>query len=106
MEAGPLSDAGVAVDPGLPEGDAGGARGCEGADGIEQEASMAVHEAEGSDEDEAMAGKENVSMQRAEGGSGSTGGIRKKRPPRKRAKGEKSQQQRQDAARPGWAREA
>ena len=88
------------------EGNGIGVMGREGADGIEQEASMAAHEAEGSDEDEAMAGKENVSMQRAAGGSGSTGGIRKKRPPRKRAKGEKSQQQRQDAARPGWAREA
>ena len=35
-----------------------------------------------------------------EGGSGSTGGIKKKRP-KKRAKGERSQRQRQDAARPG-----
>ena len=39
---------------------------------------MTACEAEGSDEDEAMAGKENVSMQRAERGSGSTGGITKK----------------------------
>ena len=38
---------------------------------------MTACEAEGSDEDEAMAGKENVSVQRAEGGSGSTGGIKK-----------------------------
>ena len=55
---------------------------------------------------EGMAGDENMSVQRADGGSGLTGGIKKKRPPRKRAKGEKSRQQRQDAARPGWAREA
>ena len=85
------------------EGDDGGARGCEG---VEQGAPMTACEAEDSDDDEAMAGKENVPMQRADGGSGLTGGIKKKRPPRKRAKGEKSQQQRQDAARPGWAREA
>ena len=42
-------------------------------------------------------------MQRVEpleGGSGSIGGIKKKRP-KKRAKGERSQRQRQDAARPG-----
>jgi hypothetical protein len=81
------------------EGDDGGARGCEG---VEQGAPMTACEAEGSDEDETMAGKENVPMQRADGGSGLTGGIKKKRPPRKRAKGEKSRQQRQDAARPGW----
>ena len=87
------------------EGNGIGVMGREGADGIEQEASMAAHEAEGSDEDEAMAGKENVSMQRAEGGGGSTGGIKKKKSKR-RSKIEKSQKQRQDAARPGGAREA
>ena len=57
------------------EGDDGGARGCEG---VEQGAPMTACEAEGSDEDEAMAGKENVSAQRVEGGSGSIGGIMKK----------------------------
>ncbi len=66
---------------------------------------MAAREAEGDDEDEAMAGDENVSMQMAEGGSSSKGGIKKKKP-RRRAKGEKSHKQRQDAARPGLAREA
>ena len=44
-------------------------------------------EAEGSDEDEAMAGKENVSMQRAEGGSGSTGGTKKGKRRRGKQKG-------------------
>ena len=39
---------------------------------------MAAREAEGSDEDEVMAGKENVSMQIAEGGGGSSGGIKKR----------------------------
>ena len=48
-------------------------------------------------------GDENVSVQRAEGGGGSTVGIKK---PKKRAKGEKSHTQRQLAARPGLAREA
>ena len=43
-----------------------------------------------------MAGDENMSVQRADGGSGLTGGIKKKRPPRKRAKGEKPQRRRQD----------
>ena len=85
------------------EGDDGGARGCEG---VEQGAPMTACEAEDSDDDEAMAGKENVPMQRADGGSGLTGGIKKKRPPRKRAKSEKSRTQRREAARPGWAREA
>ena len=60
--------------------------GREGFDGAEQEASTEAREAEGSDEDEAMAGKENASMQRAEGGGGATGGIKKKKPKR-RAKG-------------------
>jgi hypothetical protein len=51
--------------------------GCEGVDGVEQGVSLAVREAEGNDEDEAMVGDENVSMQRTEGGSSSTGGIKK-----------------------------
>ena len=59
------------------EGNGSGVMGREGADGIEQETSMAAHEAEGDDEDEAMAGDENISMQRAEGGGGTTGGIKK-----------------------------
>ena len=57
-------------------GDDGGDRGC---DGVEQGAPMTACEAEGSEEDEAMAGKENVSVQHAEGGSGSTSGIKKKK---------------------------
>jgi len=87
------------------EDDDGGYMGCEGADGVEQGASMVAREAEDSDEDEGMAGKENISMQRAEGGCGAANGIKKKKPKR-RAKGEKSQKQRQVAARPGLAREA
>ena len=51
--------------------------GSKGVDGVEQGASMAAREAEGDDEDEARAGDENVSVQRAEGGSGSTGGTKK-----------------------------
>ena len=78
----------------------GGVEGRESACGREQRAARAAHEAEGDHDDEAMEGDENMPVQRADGG------IKKKRPPRKRAKGEKSQQQRQDAARPGWAREA
>ena len=66
------------------------------APGVEQGAPTTACEAEGSDDDEAMAGKENVSVQRADGGSGLTGGIKKKRPPRKRAKSAKSHRQRQD----------
>ena len=89
------------------EGDGDCGLGCEGVDGVKQGASTAAREAEGDDEDEAMEGDENVSLQRAEEGGGSTGGIKKKRPPRKRAKGAQSQKQRQVAARaPGWAREA
>ena len=42
-------------------------------------ATSAAHEVEGDDGDEAMAGDENISMQRAEGVSGSTGGIKKKK---------------------------
>ena len=38
---------------------------------------MAAREVEGDDEDEDMAGVENISMQRAEGGGGTTGGIKK-----------------------------
>ena len=79
--------------------------GSEGVDGAEQGASLAAREAEGDDEDEAMVGDENVSMQMAEGCGGVTAGIKKKKPKR-RAKGEKSQKQRQVAARPGLAREA
>ena len=44
--------------------------GREGADGVEQGASTAAREAEGDDEDEAMEGDENVSLQRAEEGEG------------------------------------
>ena len=51
--------------------------GREGADGVEQGASMAAREAEGDDEDEDMAGAENIPMQRAEGGGGTTGSIKK-----------------------------
>jgi hypothetical protein len=87
------------------EGEDDGVTGREGVDGAEEGASMAASEAEGSDGDDVMAGKENVSMQRAEGSGGVTAGIKKKKPKR-RAKGEKSQKQRQVAARPGLAREA
>ena len=66
------------------EGDDGGARGCEG---VEQGAPMTACEAEGSDEDEAMAGKENVPVQRADGGSGLTGGIKKVKRGRGKRKG-------------------
>ena len=74
------------------EGDDGGDMGGEGVDGVEHGASMAAREAEGSDEGEVMAGKENISMQRAEGGGGSTGGIKKKKPQR-RSKGAKNHKQ-------------
>ena len=80
------------------EGDDGGAMGCEG---VELGVPMTACEAEGSDEDEAMAGKENVLVQRADGGSGLIGVIKNKRPHRKRAKGDRSHRQRQEAARPG-----
>jgi hypothetical protein len=53
----------------------------------------------GSDKREAAAGSE-----RERGGL--TGGIKKRRPPRKRSKGAQSHTQRQLAARPGLAREA
>ena len=68
----------------VTEGDDGGARGCEG---VEQGAPMTACEAEGSDEDEAMAGKENVPVQRADGGSGLTGGIKKVKRGRGKRKG-------------------
>ena len=57
----------------------GGVEGCDGVDGVEQGASTAAREAEGDDEDEAMAGDENVSAQHAEGGGSSTGGIKKRK---------------------------
>ena len=78
------------------EGDDGGDMGREGVDDAEQGASMAVREAEGSDdEDEVLAGKENMSMQGAEGGGGSTGGIVKKK--RKRSR-QRNGRQRQEMA--------
>jgi hypothetical protein len=70
--------------------------GCEGVDGVEQGASMAARKAESDDEDEAMAGDENVSVQRAEGegGHSSTGGIKKgKRTRSKRPNGGQRQRQ-------------
>ena len=72
----------------------GGAEGCVGADGVEQRAARAAYEVEGDDGDEAMEGDENVSLQSAVGGSGSIGGIKKKRPQR-RAKGAMNHRQRQ-----------
>jgi len=60
------------------EGDDGGSMGCECLDGAEQGASTGAREADGSDVDETMAGKENVSLQRAEGGGSSIGGIKKR----------------------------
>ena len=98
---GDSSEAGRAL-----EGNGGGVMCREGVDGVEQGASMVACGAEGDDKDKAMVGDENLSVQRVEGGGGSTGGIKRKRPPRKRAKGAQSHKQRQDAARPGWAREA
>ena len=68
--------------------------GCEGVDGVEQGASMAARGVEGEDEDEAMVGAENISMQRAEGGGGTTGGIKKgKRTRSKRPNGGQRQRQ-------------
>ena len=78
--------------------DDGGAEGCVGADGVEQRATRAGHEAEGHDGDEAMTGDENRSLQHAQGGSGLTGGIKKGKH-RRRAKGAASHVQRQWAAR-------
>ena len=83
----------------------GGGEGCVGADGVEQRAVRAALEVVDDDGDEAMAGDENCSLQHAEGGSGPTGGIMKKKPKR-RSRIEKSQKQRQDGKRPGGAREA
>ena len=74
----------------------GSVEGCEGVDGVEQGASTAAREAEGDDEDEDMAGAENISMQRAEGGGGTTGGIQKKKCKRSR---QKNRGQRQAMAR-------
>ena len=68
-------------------GDGDGVMGCDGVGGVEQVASMAAREAEGDDEDEARAGDENVSVQRAEGGSGSTGGTKKGKRRRGKQKG-------------------
>ena len=56
----------------------GGVEGCEGVDGVEQRAVRAAHETEGGDVDEAIEGYENISLQHAEGGSGPTGGIKKR----------------------------
>ena len=78
------------------EGD-GDAEGCVGVGGCEQRAARAAHEAEGDDGDEVMAGKENVLVQRADGGSGLIGVIKGKKL-RRRAKGAMRQGQRQDAA--------
>ncbi len=80
------------------EGDGDSIIGCEGVDGAEQGASMAAREAEGDDEDEAMVGDENISMQMAGGGGCVTAGIKKKKP-RRRAKGAGNHSQRKDAAR-------
>jgi hypothetical protein len=57
----------------------GGGKGREGVDGVEQGATMAECGAEGEDEDGVMVGDENLSVQRAEGGGGATGGIKKKK---------------------------
>ena len=46
-------------------------------------AARAAHEVEGDDGDEAMEGDENISLQRAEGGNGLAGGIKKKKPKRR-----------------------
>ena len=56
----------------------GGVEGRVGADGVGQMAMRVAHEDEGDDGDEAMEGDENISLQRAERGSGSSGGIIKK----------------------------
>jgi hypothetical protein len=56
------------VDDGAGGGSSEARRGhAEGEGGVEQGASMAAREVEGDDEDEDMAGVENISMQRAEG---------------------------------------
>jgi len=61
------------------EGDDSGNMGREGFDGVVQGASTEAREAEGSDEDEIIAGKENLTLQGEEGGSGSTSGIAKRK---------------------------
>ena len=71
-------DSGSGAARALEGGDDGVVMGCEGVDGVEQGAFMAARAAEGDDEDEVMAGDENISVQRAEGGSGSIGGIKKR----------------------------
>ena len=74
----------------------GGVEGCEGVDGGEQRAARAVHEAEGDNVDEAMEDDDNVSVQRAEGGS-----ARRHQEEEAEKKGEVGamrQGQRQDAA--------
>ena len=76
----------------------GGVEGCEGVDGVEQRAVRAAHETEGGDVDEAIEGYENISLQHAEGGSGPTGGI-KKRGHRGRSKESKAELRRSDASR-------
>ena len=68
----------------------GGVEGRVGADGAEQMATRAVHEAEGDDGDEDMAGDENIPLQRAEGDNGPIGGI-KKRGQRGRSKESKAE---------------
>ena len=68
----------------------GGVEGRVGADGAEQRAMRAVHEAEGDDWDEDRVGDENIPLQRAEGGNGPTGGI-KKRGQRGRSKESKAE---------------
>ena len=70
----------------------------EGGDARESGEGAEEERGAGSDEREAVEGKERE-------GGGLTGVIKKKKPKR-RAKGTKSQKQRQDAARPGGAREA
>jgi hypothetical protein len=70
----------------------------EGGDARESGEGAEEERGAGSEEEEAAAGSEREI-------SGLTGGIKKKKPKR-RAKGEKSQKQRQVAARPGLAREA
>ena len=81
-----------------------GSRG--GIDDGERRVGRGAQGAEDDEGDKAMKGDEDASKQRVESGSGSTGDDKKRRPPRKRAKGTGSQQQRQDRKRPGWAREA
>ena len=66
---------------------------------------MAAREAEGDDEDETMVGAENISMQRAEGGGGTTGGIKKgKRTRSKRPNGGQRQRQAMETGRTDYWR--